>query len=72
MGATICDAVLQAGLKWESVVKPRLEKLRRHYPEAATTSGFFTLIKEVGIKKILNWRDEEKPARRESLGVRQR
>ncbi len=63
MGATICDAVLQSGLKWESVVKPRLEKLQSHYPEAATTSGFLKLIKEVGIKKILNWRDEEKPTR---------
>jgi len=63
MGATICDAILQAGLKWETVVKPRLENLRRDHSSVATTSNFFNLIKEVGLKELLDWRDDEKPTR---------
>ncbi len=63
MGATICDAMLQAGLKWESVVKPRLDKLKNIYPNANITSNFLKLIQEKGIKEIIDWQDDEKPRR---------
>lgn len=36
MGATITNAILQAGLKWESVVKPRIMNLRDNHPTAKT------------------------------------
>mgnify|MGYP001078533753 CR=1 FL=1 len=63
MGATICDAMLQAGLHWESVVKPRVEKIKNNYPEAAVTSGFLQLIRRHGAKVLVDFQDEEKPMR---------
>lgn len=62
MGATITDAILQAGLKWESVVKPRIINIMSQ-PTAKTTTGFSQLIEREGIKKLLNWSDDEKPSR---------
>lgn len=48
MGATIADAILQSGLKYDSVVRPRIKKIREIYPQANTTSAFlkFTAVRE--------------------------
>ena len=62
MGATITDTILQAGLKWESVVKPRIINIMSQ-PTAKTSTGFSQLVEREGIKKILNWNDDEKPSR---------
>ncbi len=62
MGATITDAMLQAGTTWETVVKPRIQNLLKH-PEAKTTTGFHNLLKRDGVKKLLDWKDNEKPTR---------
>lgn len=59
MGATITDAMLQAGLTWETVVKPRVDRVR-NFPEARTTSGFRQLLREKGSQDILRWTDPEK------------
>lgn len=63
MGATISDAILQAGLKYESVVRPRIARMRSQYPEAKTTSAFLKLLSDVGAKVVLEWSDDEKPNR---------
>jgi hypothetical protein len=63
MGCTITDAMLQAGLTWQTVVKPRLDKLRTQYPSAKTTTGFFTLLQTTGPGPLLGWNDLEKPTR---------
>lgn len=63
MGATICDAILQAGTKYDTVVRPRIARIRKLYPEATTTSAFLRLLREEGEKKVLDWRDDEKPNR---------
>jgi hypothetical protein len=62
MGATITDAILQAGTTWETVVKPRIQVLLRN-SEARTTTTFYNQIVEVGIKILINWKDDEKPNR---------
>lgn len=62
MGATITDAMLQAGTTWNTVVKPRIQKILK-YPEARTTTGFLNLIKRMDIKTLLQWNDSEKPNR---------
>ena len=59
MGATITDAMLQAGLKWESVVEPRVKKLLK-FPEAKTTKGFRKLLDEIGAEELLEWSHHEK------------
>ncbi len=62
MGATITDSMLQAGLNWKNVVKPRIEKVRK-YQQARQTSGVLVLLEEEGACKLLDWLDDEKPNR---------
>jgi endonuclease III len=44
MGATITDAILQAGMRYVAQVRPRIQRLLTEYPEAATTSDFQRLL----------------------------
>jgi|GEM_PF-1135586 len=62
MGAVITDAILQAALNWESVVKPRIDKVRS-YSQACITSGFRDLLHTAGPRAVLNWEHPEKLAR---------
>jgi hypothetical protein len=52
MGATITDAVLQSGINYERVVKPRVEMVRG-YDEARTTTGFLRLLQREGVSKLI-------------------
>ena len=61
MGAVVVDGILQASLKYDTVVKPRIDKLLQKYPKDDTTSKFMNLCKRVGIKEITNWKGERKP-----------
>lgn len=61
MGATISDAILQAGVKYDSVVRPRVREIREKYPTARTTSAFLKVLLEVGPKEVLRWKGERKP-----------
>ncbi len=67
MGGILTDSILQAGLNYESVVKPRVDRLVNMYPDAATTPGFKDLISFHGTKTILQWKHDEKPRRLEEL-----
>ena len=46
MGATITDTILQAGVKYATVVVPRVKNILEKYPEAKTTSDFYRLLLE--------------------------
>jgi len=61
MGATIVDGILQAGLKYETVVKPRVLSILEKFPNHTTTSSFITVCKEQGIKNIISWKNDKKP-----------
>ena len=63
MGATISDAILLAGIKYETVVRPRIIKIRKDYSGAVTTSAFCQRLNEKGPKVVLSWHDDEKPKR---------
>jgi hypothetical protein len=63
MGATITDAILQAGITYETVVRPRVRRVIGVYPSAVTTSAFWNLLEEIGPKTVLSWQDDEKPNR---------
>lgn len=54
VGRVIVDVVLQVGHDYEKQVRKRVEYIK-NYHEAATVSGFFRIIKELGIKKVLDW-----------------
>jgi hypothetical protein len=66
MGATITDAMLQPGIRYETTVRPRVRRLLKQYPEARTTSGFLNLLVDVGPNELLRWKGA-KPER--VLGV---
>ncbi len=55
IGATITDAILQAGISYNTVVKPRVVSLMANYPEASTTTGFIRLFERIDIHKLLNF-----------------
>lgn len=63
MGATIADAILQARSPYDTVVRPRIKRIRENYPEATTTSAFWRLLEERGVKAVLSWKGDEKPKR---------
>lgn len=66
MGAVLTDAMLQAGLRYETTVRPRVNKVLA-ITEAVNTSGFLNILDREGAAEVLNWRDPEKPNR--LLGV---
>jgi endonuclease III len=63
MGATITDAILQAGVRWDSVVWPRVKRVRSDFPEAKTTSGFLDVAERVGLEEMIRWKHPEKIGR---------
>jgi len=67
MGATITDAVLQAGLRYETVVRPRVQHVMEAFPEAATTSGFLRLLRDRGGEEVVRWTHPEKLGRMEAV-----
>jgi len=67
MGATITDAVLQAGLRYETVVRPRVQHVMEAFPEAATTSGFLRLLRERDGEEVVRWTHPEKLGHMEAV-----
>ena len=66
MGATITDGVLQAGLRYETVVWPRVQHVMG-ITEAATTSGFLAVLRERGGEEVVRWTHQEKLGRMEAV-----
>lgn len=62
MGALLTDAILQAGINYQTVVLPKVQNVQS-FTEAATTSGFLKLLEREGVYKLLNWSHPEKPER---------
>lgn len=62
MGALIVDAVLQAGIHYDTVVKPRVLKVQNEFPTAKTTTGFLRVLSLHGSEEILNFHGD-KPMR---------
>ena len=60
IGAIIVDAILQSGINYQHVVKPRVERLKACYPEAQSTSGFLTLAERIGLSTLINWNGTKK------------
>ena len=55
MGALLVEAALQAGIRYETVVWPRVERVLATYPEAETTSAFQRVLMIVGATHLLDW-----------------
>lgn len=59
MRAIIVDGILQAGINYDRVVRPRAERIAREHPEAATTDGFAELLGRISAEELLDFRGEK-------------
>lgn len=60
MGATITDAVLQAGLNYNNVVYPRVKNLLYQYSQYRTTCDFIILFQTIPLEDLIEWKNERK------------
>lgn len=59
MGATITDAILQAGINYETTVHPRALHIKRQYPQASTTRNFVQLLRDETPEVVLKFRGKK-------------
>ncbi|WP_421911266.1 hypothetical protein [Marinobacter sp.] len=67
LGAVLADSVLQAGLNYTTVVRPRVIAILKIHPNRHTISSLVSLIQNGGTGAFLNWRHHEKVRRFEEL-----
>lgn len=67
MGAVLADAVLQAGLNYTNVVKPRITSILNTFPHATTIDVLIEVIETEGSSKFLQWQHYEKLSRFDGL-----
>ena len=63
LGAALADCVLQAGLNYQTVVRGRVERIRRVFPEAATLAGTTQIVAKGAVADFLMWKHPEKIGR---------
>lgn len=67
IGALFTDAILQAGVNYRSVVRPRVESVLKRFPEAKTVSSFKEIVACLGARDVLQWNNLAKIHRVEDL-----
>lgn len=60
MGATLTDAVLQAGMNYKNVVFPRVCNILTNFPDFTTTCDFIILFQTIPIERIMQWKNKNK------------
>lgn len=60
IGALFTDLVLQAGLNYSSIVKPRVQQVLLNYPDDCTVKKFQIVIDREGLSNVINWHHEVK------------
>ena len=63
VGAALADAVLQSGLNYRTVVKPRVDRIQTIYPEAAILPGVREIVERGRAYEFLDWRHPTKITR---------
>lgn len=69
MGAVLADAGLQAATNYQTVVRPRVQRLQVMWPSASTTTAFLDKAFRFGLSEVLRWRHIEKLSRIIRLGL---
>jgi len=64
MGAIIIDGILQAGMTYKTVVKPRVLKYLKEHPDIRTTSEFKLLINKIPISELIKWKKDSAKTQR--------
>jgi hypothetical protein len=60
IGALFTDIVLQAGVNYTTVVRPRVNQVLVNYPEAYTVKKFQEVVEREGLETIINWKHDVK------------
>jgi hypothetical protein len=55
MGATVVDAILQAGLNYKTVVKPRVLRVLEKQPNERTSSTFLRIARSNFFPELIDW-----------------
>jgi hypothetical protein len=63
VGAALADAVLQSGLNYRTVVRPRVDRIQTTYPEAALLPGVRAIVEQGRTNEFLDWRHPAKITR---------
>lgn len=69
LGAVLADSVLQSGLNYSTVVKPRISRILKEYEHANNTSELILIIKTGNTSEFLNWQHMTKITRFEELVI---
>ncbi len=67
LGAVFADTVLQAGVRYNTVVRPRVERILRDFPESSNLDGLCMLLETSGASHFLGWDHRTKVSRFERL-----
>ena len=67
MGATIADAVLQANMKYDTHVKPRVQRILNNFKDAVTVSAVANLTGNFSTETFLNWKGRNRIERFENV-----
>ncbi len=63
MGAIIIDGILQSGINYKTVVKPRILNYLKDHSNKKTTPEFKTLIETVPVSQLIKWKESAKTKR---------
>lgn len=69
LGAVLADSVLQAGLNYGSVVRPRVFRIFRDFSYADTMKQLLPIVQAGGSANFLNWHHKTKVQRFENLAT---
>lgn len=67
MGAVLADSILQAGLNYSTVVRPRVFNILKYYPHTNTVSSLLKIIDSKQTATYLQWEHHQKITRFENL-----
>ncbi|WP_422373694.1 hypothetical protein [Flagellimonas sp.] len=67
IGALFTDIILQAGLNYETVVKPRVNKVLMEFPNAKNLQSFNSVVEKHGLNKVIQWNHKVKIERFQNL-----
>lgn len=63
LGAALADSILQAGLNYDTVVRARVERIVKLFPQAACMSGIVAIIRQGATSDFLMWKHPTKIGR---------
>src|SRR4051812_38510362 len=67
LGAVLADAILQAGVNYQTVVRMRVNRIQLQFPETSTLPGLIALLERDGAADFLLWSHPTKITRFVSL-----